>query len=194
MPEDNAHNVGTMTTRPQDASSLSNWDEPTTVEITPTITETSASNPSFGDFLNTTTSRATGMRLPATTPVFPNTGFSRLFTGIEAGRTTTQMNLQWRPKEPPVFFGKLTEDAYTWVSVMSNYFVFMNDTLHQEVAYVIMLLCKVAHDWWQLYLGYSRNVLPPDWATLSAVLLDKFGSKLRTEQALTNIMTLQQGN
>ena len=102
MPEDNGHNAGTTTTRPWDAGSLSNWDEPATAERNPATTETSAYNPSFGDFLNTATSRATGMRPPATTPVFPNTGFSRLFTGTEAVRTTTQMNVQWWPKEPPV--------------------------------------------------------------------------------------------
>ena len=93
MLEDNVHNAGTMTTRPWDASSLSNWDEPATTERNPTTAETSAYNPSFGDFLNTTTLRATGIRSPATTPVFPNMGFSKLFTGIEARRTTTQMNV-----------------------------------------------------------------------------------------------------
>ena len=194
MPEDNVHNAGTTTTRLWDAGSLSNWDEPATAERNPATAETSAYNPSFADFLNTTTSRATGMRPPATTPVFPNTGFSRLFTGTEAGRTTTQMNVQWRPKEPPVFCGKSTEDAHTWVSVVSNYFVFMNGTPHQEVAYAITLLREAAHDWWQSYLSRRRNVLPPDWATLSAALLDRFGSKLRAKQALADIMTLQQGN
>ena len=134
------------------------------------------------------------MRPPATTPVFPNTGFSRLFTGTEAGRTTTQMNVQWRPKEPPVFCGKSTEDAHTWVSVVSNDFIFMNGTPHQEVAYAITLLREAADDWWQSYLNRRRNVLPPDWATLSAALLDRFGSKLRAKQALADNMTLQQGN
>ena len=166
MPEDNVHNAGTTTTRLWDAGSLSNWDEPATAERNPATAETSAYNPSFADFLNTTTSRATGMRPPATTPVFPNTGFSRLFTGTEAGRTTSQMNVQWRPKEPPVFCGKSTEDAHTWVSVVSNYFVFMNGTPHQEVAYAITLLREAAHDWWQSYLSRRRNVLPPDWADI----------------------------
>ena len=62
MPEDNFHNAGTMTTRPWDAGSLSNWDEPATTERTLATTEASAYNPNFGDFLNTTTSRAAGMR------------------------------------------------------------------------------------------------------------------------------------
>ena len=140
MPEGNVHNTGTTTTGPWDVCSLSNWDEPETAERTPAIAETRAYNPSFGDFLNTATSRATGMRPLATTQVFSNTGFSNFPTGTEERRTTTQMNVQWWPKQPPVFCGKSTEDAHTWLSVASNYFVFVNSTPHQEVAYAITLL------------------------------------------------------
>ena len=89
-----------------------------------------------------------------------------------------------------MFCGKSTKDAHTWVSVVNNYFVFMNGTPHQEVAYAIMLLREATHDWWQSYLSCRQNVLPPDWATLSATLLDRFGSKLRAKQALADIMTL----
>ena len=80
------------------------------------------------------------------------------------------MNVQLPPKEAPVLCGKSTEDAHTWVSVMSNYFVFMNGTPHQEVAYAITLVREAAHDWWQSYLSLRRNILLPDWVTLSAPL------------------------
>ena len=93
MLEGNVHNARTTTTRTWDSGSLFNWDEPATTERTPATAETSAYNPSFGDFLNIKTSRATGMRPPVTTPVFLDTGFYRLFTRTEAGRTTTQMNV-----------------------------------------------------------------------------------------------------
>ena len=117
------------------------------------------------------------MRPLATTPVFLETGFSRLFIGTEAEHTTVQMNVQWQPKEPPVLYGKSTKDAHMWSSLVSNYFVFMNGTPHQEVAYAITLLCEATHNWWQSYLSHRRNVLPPDWATLSVAILDRFGSK-----------------
>ena len=93
-----------------------------------------------------------------------------------------------------MFCGKSTKDAHTWVSVVNNYFVFMNGTRHQEVAYAITLLREAAHGWWQSYLSRRQNVLPPDWATLSAALLNRFESKLRAKQALANILTLQKGN
>ena len=54
-----------------------------------------------------------------------------------------------------------------------------------------MLLCEATHDWWESYLSHHQNVLLPDWAALSAALLDRFGSKLRAKQALADIMTLQ---
>ena len=31
----------------------------------------------------------------------------------------------WTPKEPPCFFGRSTEDAHTWVSLVRNYLTFM---------------------------------------------------------------------
>ena len=32
----------------------------------------------------------------------------------------------WKPKEPPCFFGRSTEDAHTWVSLVRNYLTFMS--------------------------------------------------------------------
>ena len=40
---------------------------------------------------------------------------------------------QWKPKDPPCFHGKSSEDAHTWVDRVRNYFVFMNGTPRQEV-------------------------------------------------------------
>ena len=30
----------------------------------------------------------------------------------------------WKPKEPPCFFGRITKDAHTWVSLVRNYLTF----------------------------------------------------------------------
>ena len=34
----------------------------------------------------------------------------------------------WKPKEPPCFFGRSTEDAHTWVSLVRNYLTFTSDS------------------------------------------------------------------
>ena len=116
---------------------------------------------------------------PSTSSIFPNVH--------NPGST---LKVQWRPKERPIFSGKPSEDAHTWVSVVTNYYLFMNGTPQQEVAYAATLLRDAAHDWWQAYLHRQRGRLPHDWATFSTALLDRFGSKLQAKQALANIMTI----
>ena len=43
----------------------------------------------------------------------------------------------WKPKEPPCFFGRSTEDAHTWVSLARNYLTFMSSSDSQQVAYTV---------------------------------------------------------
>ena len=45
----------------------------------------------------------------------------------------------WKPKEPPCFFGRSTEDAHTWVSLVRNYLTFMSSSDSQQVAYTATL-------------------------------------------------------
>ena len=98
----------------------------------------------------------------------------------------------WRPKEPPCFFGRSTEDVHTWTSLVRHYLAFMagNDT--QQVAYTVTLLRESAHEW---YIGYERrNRGPPrDWAQLSTALLERFGSNIRSQEAQSQLMTISQG-
>ena len=39
-----------------------------------------------------------------------------------------------------MFFGRASEDVDTWVSILSNYFVLMSSTPHEEIAYAATLL------------------------------------------------------
>ena len=47
---------------------------------------------------------------------------------------------QWRPKEPPCFFGRSTEDVHTWTSLVRHYLTFMAGSDAQQVAYTVTLL------------------------------------------------------
>ena len=49
----------------------------------------------------------------------------------------------WKPKEPPCFFGRSTEDAHTWVSLVRNYLTFMSSSDSQQVAYTVTLFRKL---------------------------------------------------
>ena len=78
---------------------------------------------------------------------------------------TTFATVKWRPKEPPCFFGRSTEDVHTWTSLVRHYLTFMAGSDAQQVAYTATLLREAAHEW---YTGYERrNRGPPrDWAQL----------------------------
>ena len=99
----------------------------------------------------------------------------------------------WKPKEPPCFFGRSTEDAHTWVSLVRNYLTFMSGSDSQQVAYTVTLFRDAAHEW---YMSYERrNRGPPrDWAGLVAALLDRFGSNIRSQEAQSQLMSISQGS
>ena len=101
-------------------------------------------------------------------------------------------NVTWRPKEPQVFSGKNAEDVHSWTEVVSHYFMFMQGTPQQEVAYAATLLRANAHDWFMAYLRKNQGRYPRDWATMSAALVDRFGSRLRDRQALAELMVMRQ--
>ena len=99
----------------------------------------------------------------------------------------------WKPKEPPCFFGRNTEDAHTWVSLVRNYLTFMSSSDAQQVAYTATLFRESAHEW---YMAHERrNKGPPrDWSSLVAVLLDRFGSNIRSQEAQSQLMSISQGS
>ena len=100
---------------------------------------------------------------------------------------------QWRPKEPPAFTGNANDDVYLWTSLVLQYFVFMNGTTRQEVAFTATLLKGAAHEW---YMGYERrngNQPPRDWPTMRQAILDRFGSNIRAQEAHAKLLTVTQG-
>ena len=99
----------------------------------------------------------------------------------------------WKPKEPPCFFGRSTEDAHTWVSLVRNYLTFMSGSDSQQVAYTVTLFRDAAHEWYMSYERRNRGP-PKDWAGLVAALLDRFGSNIWSQEAQSQLMFISQGN
>ena len=100
--------------------------------------------------------------------------------------------MQWKPKEPPCFYGLGTEDVHTWTSLVRHYLTFMGGSDAQQVAYFVTLLRDAAHEW---YMGYKRRHLQPpkDWAQLASVMLERFGSNIRSREAQSQLMSISQG-
>ena len=46
----------------------------------------------------------------------------------------------WKPKEPPCFYGRSSEDVHTWTSLVRHYLTFMGGSDAQQVAYSVTLL------------------------------------------------------
>ena len=109
--------------------------------------------------------------------------FSRLLQGTDAASAPQMFaTTQWKPKEPSCYYGRSTEDVHTWTSLVRHYLTFMGGSDAQQVAYSITLLRDSAHEW---YIGYERrNRHPPrDWAQLCDLLLERFGSNIRSQEA-----------
>ena len=86
-----------------------------------------------------------------------NTSFSRIMSGSGAVTSAqTFATAQWRPKEPPCYYGRSTEDVHTWTSLVRHYLTFMGGNDAQQVAYAITLLRDAAHEW---YMAYERKIV-----------------------------------
>ena len=119
--------------------------------------------------------------------------FSQLSQQADAG-VQPQMfaTTQWKPKEPPCYYGRSSEDVHTWTSLVRHYLTFMGGSDAQQVSYAITLLREHAHEW---FMGYERRNrhLPRDWASLASALLERFGSNIRSQEAQSQLMSISQG-
>ena len=120
-------------------------------------------------------------------------GFSHLSSGSHPSPPPPPFaTMHWKPKEPPCFFGRSSEDVHTWTSLVRHYLTFMGGSDAQQVAYSVTLLRESAHEW---YIGYERRHRnpPSDWAQLCNLLLERFGSNIRSQEAQSQLMSITQG-
>ena len=75
---------------------------------------------------------------------------------------------------------------------MHHYLSFMGGSDVQQVAYAVILLRESAHEW---YIGYERRYRHSsrDWAQLCDLLLEHFGSNIRSQEAQSTLMSISQG-
>ena len=52
-----------------------------------------------------------------------------------------------KPKDPPVFHGRASEDVSTWVAKVSDFFDLTEATPHHKVAYATTFHQKAAANW-----------------------------------------------
>ena len=118
--------------------------------------------------------------------------FSRMMSSGAEQTAQTFANVQWRPKEPPCYYGRTSEDVHMWTSLVRHYLTFMGGSAAQQVAYAVTLLRDSAHEWFIAYERKNRG-MPRDWAQLSTALLERFGSNIRSQEAQSQLMSISQG-
>ena len=55
-------------------------------------------------------------------------------------QSASTFNLGIKPKDPPMFHGRVTEDVTTWVVKVSNFFYLIEATDQQQIPYAATLL------------------------------------------------------
>ena len=102
-----------------------------------------------------------------------------------------RFKIDLKPKDPPVFAGKATDDVDIWVKQVSNFLTIIGGPDHIQVAYVANLLQGAAQHWFQRECDAGRH--PRTWRELGQALRHRFGNDTKTEQAQSQIMSMQQG-
>ena len=97
----------------------------------------------------------------------------------------------WRPREPPLFCGRSTEDVHRWVSIMRNYLTFVECSEKQKVAFISTFLREAADE--SLLLHEKENGTPKSWKDLTQALIKRFGSNIRAQEAQLALMKISQG-
>ena len=118
------------------------------------------------------------------------TGFSQLSSGSHPSPPPQPLaTMHWKPKEPPYIFGRSSKYVHTWTSLVRHYLTFMGGSDAQQVAYSVTLLRESAHEW---YIGYERRHRNPprDWAQLCNLLLERFGSNIRSQEVQSQLMSI----
>ena len=87
--------------------------------------------------------------------------------------------------------GKVTNDVDIWVKQISNFLTIIGGPDHIQVACVANLLQGAAQHWFQWECDAGRH--PRTWRELGQALRHRFGNDTKTEQAQSQIMSMQQG-
>ena len=147
---------------------------------------------------------------PMTFPIFPTAGGSdtggagghqpptpRIPMSMGADFTyrpqqTVVISNQLKLKEPPIFYGKVEEDVFTWTQSVSDYLDVGQYTEAQRVAFTITYLQGSAREWWHAYLRQRHGVKPAQFSMLRSALEQRFGSRMREQTARAQLRTIFQ--
>ena len=123
-----------------------------------------------------------------TPPPFPS------FAGSPRQQTSGQaFTFQVKPKDPPIFRGRVDEDVITWTAKVQDFFYLTDTGDVQQVAYAATLLQDAASDWWHSLLKTRGGMRPHNFVEFADLLGQRFGSSNRVDRARAELRNIRQG-
>ena len=86
------------------------------------------------------------------------------------GSSSSTFNLGIKPKDPPIFHGRASEDVDTWIAKVSDFLYLTEANSRQQVAYAATLLHEAPTDWCAALLCERSGRRPDDWAEFIVLL------------------------
>ena len=102
-----------------------------------------------------------------------------------------QIRFDIKPKDPPAYHGKATEDVEVWSQQVDNYLQLLGGDDAMQVAYVGTLLQGAAQLWFQCENNAGRR--PRTWTQLAESLCDRFGNSTKADYAQSQLSSMRQG-
>ena len=101
--------------------------------------------------------------------------------------------VQVKPKDPPVFRGRVEDDVTTWTAKVQDFFYLTDAGDVQQVAYAATLLQDAASDWWHSLLRTRGGMRPRNFVEFADLLGQRFGSNTRVDRARAELRNIRQG-
>ena len=106
-------------------------------------------------------------------------------------RPPAQIRFDIKPKDPPAYHGKATENVEVWSQQVDNYLQLLGGDDDTQVAYVGTLLQGAAQLWFQRENNAGRR--PRTWTQLAESLCDRFGNPTKADYAQSQLSSMRQG-
>ena len=107
--------------------------------------------------------------------------------------SSSTFNIGIKPKDPPVFHGRATDDIDMWLAKVGDFLYLTEANDRQQVAYAATLLQDAAADWWMALLKERHGIRPTDFPEMAGLLQRRFGSTTRVDRARADLRNIKQG-
>ena len=122
------------------------------------------------------------------TPPFPSYAGSH-----QQQRSGQAFTIQVKPKDPPVFRGRVEDDVTTWTAKVQDFFYLTDAGDVQQVAYAATLLQEAATDWLHALLRTHGGLRPRNFVEFADLLGRRFGGSTRVDRARAELRNIRQG-